>query len=67
MDGDEVTSPRMERLAIKVAETIYEGDWEAEVVTREIATAVGKAEALKRLETLKDEVEQAIEIVKKAR
>jgi len=62
----DVTNKAMEKLATKVAEALYEGDWESELVTREIATAESKAEALQRLKILRQEVSRAIDIVKES-
>lgn len=56
----------MEDLATKVAEDLYEGDPEADLVTREIASSDDKDQAIERLETLKAEVERALEIVRGA-
>lgn len=59
---DEV-KPGMKRLAVKVAKAIYEGEWQTELVTREIATAANRAEALARLETLRQEIDRAEQII----
>ena len=56
----------MEQLATIVAESLYEGDPEAELVTREIADADDTAHAIQRLETLQREVAAALEIVRAA-
>lgn len=63
-EHDDVSNPKMERLARKVAEALYEGDWTTELVTREIATAEDKPQALARLDRLASEVRRALELVR---
>jgi hypothetical protein len=57
---DDVSNPRMKAIAESIALELYEGDWEAELVTREVATSENSAQAVRRLKTLRTEVDRAM-------